>query len=162
MLKYINTAITFREIPDEITLCINLSRCEIHCKDCHSKYLWKDVGEELTSEVVDSLIKENTGITCICLMGGKDVSNIISYIKSKYKLQLAWYSGYDISTTLKQLNGIYPNYLKVGSYIKELGGLDNPNTNQRLYKIGTVIDSNNKQELVLTDITYKLNSKEAH
>ena len=47
MLKYVDTAITFSEVPDEVTLCINLSNCHFHCSACHSKYLWEDVGEEL-------------------------------------------------------------------------------------------------------------------
>ena len=27
MLKYVNTEITFAEVPDEISLCINISNC---------------------------------------------------------------------------------------------------------------------------------------
>ena len=39
MLKYVDSQITFREIPDEITLCINISNCPFRCKGCHSKEL---------------------------------------------------------------------------------------------------------------------------
>ena len=38
-MKYIDTKIVFSEVPDEITLAINISGCPIHCADCHSKYL---------------------------------------------------------------------------------------------------------------------------
>ncbi len=47
MLKYVDTAIVFSEIPGEITLAINISGCPNHCQGCHSKYLWKDYGEIL-------------------------------------------------------------------------------------------------------------------
>ena len=70
MLKYVETFIGLREIPDEIALCINLSLCPNHCKGCHSSYLAKDIGEELTFEKLQELIKQNKGITTIALLGG--------------------------------------------------------------------------------------------
>ena len=50
MLKYTNTDIVFQEIPDEVTLAVNLSGCPCHCPGCHSQYLWGDEGEPLTDE----------------------------------------------------------------------------------------------------------------
>ena len=47
-MKYVDTAVTFAEIPDQICLCINISGCQFRCPDCHSKYLWEDTGTELT------------------------------------------------------------------------------------------------------------------
>ena len=47
MLKYVDTKIVFREVPDEITLCINISNCPCHCKGCHSPYLAEDIGTVL-------------------------------------------------------------------------------------------------------------------
>ena len=35
MLKYVNTGIVFQEIPDEVTLAINISGCPCHCPGCH-------------------------------------------------------------------------------------------------------------------------------
>ena len=46
-MKYQYAKVTFQEIPDEITLCIAISGCKIHCKDCNQKNLWKDKGKEL-------------------------------------------------------------------------------------------------------------------
>ena len=57
MLKYVETAITFSEVPDEITLCINISNCPCHCKGCHSQYLWEDKGTILNEETLTSKIK---------------------------------------------------------------------------------------------------------
>ena len=50
MLRYADYDIVFQEIPDEVTLAINLSNCPNHCKGCHSAYLMEDVGEPLTEE----------------------------------------------------------------------------------------------------------------
>ena len=50
------------------------------------------------------------------------------------------------------------DYLKVGSYISNLGGLDSKTTNQRLYSL-KLIKTERKSvdyEIVYTDITYKL------
>ena len=63
MLKYINTEIVFAEVPDEITLAINLSNCQIHCPECHSKFLWKNSGKELSQRHLEKLISENEGVT---------------------------------------------------------------------------------------------------
>ena len=35
MLKYLNTQVTFSEIPDEITLCINITGCKVGCEGCN-------------------------------------------------------------------------------------------------------------------------------
>lgn len=32
MLKYLNTQVTFAEVPDEITLCINITGCKMGAK----------------------------------------------------------------------------------------------------------------------------------
>ena len=50
MLKYTDYDIVFQEIPDEVTLAINLSNCPNRCKGCHSPYLQQNVGEALTEE----------------------------------------------------------------------------------------------------------------
>ena len=53
MLKYYNSMITFSEVPDEISLCINISNCPIKCPDCHSNFLWEKIGKEITDECLD-------------------------------------------------------------------------------------------------------------
>ena len=70
--------VVFEEIPDEITLAINITNCPCKCPGCHSKFLWDDNGTELTVEVLHKLIKENDGITCVCFMGGdKDPEEVV-------------------------------------------------------------------------------------
>ena len=138
MLKYTDTQVTFREIPDEITLCINISGCPIRCPDCHSKELWNDIGTELSPEELLRLIRENNGITCVCFMGGDadiwEVRKLIHTVRNEYddELAIAWYSGQDEMhpVMLAELD-----YYKYGSYKKELGGLDSPTTNQKLWLV---------------------------
>lgn len=137
MLKYVDSIVTFTEIPDEITLCINISGCQIRCPDCHSKYLWEDVGKSLTGEVLEELINKNEGITCVCLMGGDhepyEVYELFKHIALQFPwLLLAWYSGLD--KTISYILSLV-DYYKVGHYDKNLGGLDKKTTNQRLFMI---------------------------
>ena len=42
MIKYYNAMVVFEEIPNEITLAINITNCPCHCKGCHSQFLWED------------------------------------------------------------------------------------------------------------------------
>lgn len=147
MLKYLNFDVTFAEIPDEITLCINITGCPNRCEGCHSKFLQEDIGITLYWDNLKKLIDGNKGITCVCFMGGDSdpsyINALAKIVKQNYDIKTAWYSGND---TLNEKYIDYLDYIKVGSYKKELDGLDNPNTNQRLYKII------NKEKI---DITFK-------
>lgn len=137
MLKYHSSYIGFREIPDEISLCINISNCPNNCNNCHSPWLKKDIGEVLSKEELLNLILNNKGITCVCFMGGDAEPSKIAELGQEVinkGLKSAWYSGRKdlpkYASVIKHLN-----YIKLGPYIEEKGPLDNPNTNQRLYKI---------------------------
>ena len=92
MLKYVNTDIVFQEIPDEVTLAVNISNCPCRCPGCHSQYLWQDVGEPLTMQAIDGFVKRyGRDITCICLMGGDAehdcVNKLAEYIHQQYPLR---------------------------------------------------------------------------
>ena len=142
-MKYTDTQVTFSEFPDEIALCINISNCPFHCPGCHSPELWEDIGTELTFDELNKLIQSNKGITCIGFMGGppEEVNMLAQYINAKYEnIKVGWYTGY--SHIPININTKWFYYIKIGPYIKELGGLDNPNTNQKFYKIenGQLID----------------------
>ena len=157
MIKYVDTEVVFREIPDEITLAINISNCPIHCPDCHSKELWKNIGKDLSQRALERLISENSGISCVCFMGGDSEPEIIPLLAEVVKkkgLKVGWYSGQEHFPNV-DLSSI--DFLKVGPYIKEKGGLDNPNTNQRLYsKIQVVEETSGKIFDYWTDITEEL------
>jgi len=133
-MKYLNTMITFSEFPDEIALCINITNCSFHCPGCHSPELWEDIGTELTKEKLSTLIESSNGITCVGFMGGtpKEVNSLGEYIKVKYpNLKVGWYWGGDeFPDEIESRNF---DYIKIGHYDDDLGGIDNPKTNQRFY-----------------------------
>lgn len=69
-LKYKGYAIVFQEVPNEITLAINICGCPHKCKGCHSQYLWLDDGDILEKDLNDIIDKYKDYITCVCFMGG--------------------------------------------------------------------------------------------
>ena len=147
MLKYVNTMVTFSEVPDEISLCIEISNCQCHCKNCHSPYLAEDIGEELNSHSLKKLIDDNKGITCISFMGGdsnpSDIDALAQWVKINYPLKVTWYSGRQELS--KDINLQWFEYIKLGPYIEELGPLNKPTTNQKFYKVeeGNLVDVTN-------------------
>lgn len=130
-MKYIDYAITFLEFPDEVSLCINISGCPIHCEACHSKYLWKDEGNVLNEQVIDTLLANNKGVTLIGFMGGdsdpSEINKLAKYSKSK-GVKVGWYSG--CSELSKEIDLTNFDYVKLGPYIKEKGPLNMKTTNQ--------------------------------
>ena len=138
MLKFTDTEVVFKEIPDEITLAINISNCPFHCPGCHSPELWEDVGNILNQESLFKLIEKNKGISCVSFMGGdidiESLNTLFQFIKKEFpELKVAWYSGRDHISDEVNLN--YIDFIKIGSYRKDLGGLEKRTTNQIMYKI---------------------------
>jgi anaerobic ribonucleoside-triphosphate reductase activating protein len=141
MLKYVDSKVTFTEIPDEITLCINISNCPCHCEECHSSYLAEDIGKSLNLEALTNLIDSNNGISCVCIMGGdanpSEVDDIAQDIKEYYpELKVAWYSGRQELSKEIELENF--NYIKLGPYIKDKGPLNCRTTNQVMLEIDVI------------------------
>ena len=138
MLKYVNTGIVFLEIPDEVTLAINISNCPCHCPGCHSRYLWEDIGLPLNTDAIDAFVEQyGTDITCISFMGGdadpKGVNLLAQYIHEEHpQFKVAWYSGKTVISAAVNKQDF--DYIKIGPFIKHLGPLKKPTTNQRLYR----------------------------
>lgn len=136
MIKFKDSYIVFEEIPDRISLAVNITNCQNNCVGCHSPELRLNNGEELTEEIIDKLINENYGIDCFLFMGeGKDRGRLLElakYIKRNYDLKAAIYSGRnDVEFDFYEVF----DYVKVGEYKKEFGPLNSPTTNQRLYRM---------------------------
>jgi len=137
-LKYISFDIVFQEVPDETTLALNITNCPYHCKGCHSKHLWKDIGKYIDDDIEDIINQYKNMITCVCFMGGDQCRNNLIYwlniIKNKYNLKTCLYTG---NESIENFNDIikYLDYIKIGSYKKEFGGLNHKTTNQKFYKI---------------------------
>ena len=160
MLKYVDTKVVFQEVPDEVTLAINISNCPCHCEGCHSSYLAEDIGTELTIEELVRLGTETEGITCIAFMGGdsdpKRINKLAKFVTEELDLKVAWYSGRQYIPD--EINISNFNYIKIGPYIPKLGGLDNENTNQIMYEVIEVHTLS--QRYMLKEITYKFRKHE--
>jgi anaerobic ribonucleoside-triphosphate reductase activating protein len=76
-------------------------------------------------------------ITCIAFMGGDaepmEVNRLAQYIRETYpELKVAWYSGrIRIPAMITKTDF---DYIKIGPFIRHLGPLKSPTTNQRLYR----------------------------
>lgn len=140
MLKLASYDIVFQEVPGEVTLALNLSNCPNRCKGCHSPHLWDDIGDTLDeTRLMELLERYGNSITCVCFMGGdnapQEINRLASMIRSLnfYSLKTAWYSGKETLAQEMSLDNL--DFLKLGAYQEQLGGLDSPTTNQRFYEI---------------------------
>lgn len=138
MLKYLFCKELFAEIPSEITLGVSLTGCTIRCKGCHSRELWEDKGIPLDVPELLRLIEEHKGITTVLLLGGEhDIDSLIElFYYARKRVKTAWYCGLDMLPKDKLGIMQYLDFIKLGHFDIDLGGLDSPTTNQHLYKIG--------------------------
>lgn len=136
MIKYESTLVTFTEVPDEISLCFNISNCPCRCKDCFEPWLRDDIGSELTLAAAQEKIDYNPYITTVCFMGGDadhlGLIELIRELREKYPmLKFAMYSGLEIwDDALSK----YLDYYKVGPFKPECGPMNKKTTNQHFYK----------------------------
>lgn len=165
MIKYTDAQITFREVPNEVSLSINISNCPYHCKGCHSPHLQKNIGKELTTDVLKKLFDENKDtVTCITFLGDggniKEIAELIKYCKLNGYLTCLYTGSENIDEIVDECEECL-DFIKIGPYIEELGGLDNPNTNQHFFEIRYEYDMNGEGWIEYEDITYKLQQTEA-
>lgn len=157
MLKYIYCKEIFSEVPWELTLGISISGCQIHCKGCHSRELWEDKGTPLTIEELQSLLDKHQGITCLCLLGGEhDIDSLTElFMYAHERIKTAWYCGLDMIP--KDKVGIleYLDFVKIGHYDQELGGLDSPITNQKFYKVESYSNNDSVKVIDITSVFHK-------
>lgn len=141
MLRYTDYNIVFQEIPDEVTLAINISGCPNRCTGCHSPWLWEDIGIQLTDEAFSELLsKYRNEVTCVCFMGGDADPAAVEHLALKVRelpavrpLKTAWYSGRQEISPLVRATSF--DFIKLGPYIAGLGSLKSMTTNQRLYAV---------------------------
>ena len=144
-MRFASYDIVFQEVPDEVTLAVNITGCPVRCKGCHSPHLWEDTGYILDEQALASLLADyGTDITCVALMGGdadtEGVYRLARWIHER-GVRTAWYSGR--TAIPKDCPVGCFDYIKTGPYIEALGGLKSPTTNQRLYRVmqdGTMKD----------------------
>lgn len=145
MIKYLPelTDIVLEEIPDRVALAVEITNCRGSCPGCHSPFLRRDIGEELTPEALDRLLEDNFGVDCLLFLGEGDdpeaLLRLAAHIRvGRPDIELALYSGRtDVEKEVKEMF----DYVKIGPYIAELGPLNERTTNQRLYRRGEDITS---------------------
>ena len=156
MIKYVSYAVTFAEVPDEISLTLAISNCGGHCPGCHSPELRQNIGRDLEEDLPLLLKKYKDQITCVCFLGqGNDpdaLNECLEYVH-RHGLNTCLYTGVD------EFEGdtTYLTYVKVGHYDEALGGLDNPKTNQRMYHLPAAYSADGIRLVTLEpiDITNK-------
>ena len=137
-LKCYSYDIVCQEIPDEVTLAVNISCCPNRCPGCHSPWLWENEGEPLTEELLENLMeKYGNAVTCFCFMGGDadpgEIGRLAGCIRQKRPdIKTGWYSGKE--SLPEGFDDCVLDYLKLGPYKAELGGLKSPQTNQKFFK----------------------------
>lgn len=147
MVRYHNFDIVFAEVPDEVTLALNLTRCPNRCPGCHSPHLRSDSGRVLDERELAGLLDTyGRSVTCVAFMGGDaeplEVAALSGAVRRSWPgLRTAWYSGRG-----ELPGGVDPaafDYIKLGPWIAARGPLSAPTTNQRLYRIdgnGAMVD----------------------
>lgn len=131
--------IVFQEVPGEISLAFYISGCSLACDGCHSEMLWsKKGGVELTEQEFLSLLNRyGSMVSCVLFMGGEwHETDLIERLKLAKSLgyKTALYTGEEsVSSEIER----HLDFLKVGRFIKDLGGLAFPNTNQKFISVLT-------------------------
>lgn len=93
----------------------------------------------MTEEMLSTLIgKYSAAITCFCFMGGDadphEIMRLSSFIKTEFPhIKTAWYSGRE--ELPEGFDIMVLDFIKLGPYKENLGGLKSPGTNQVLYKV---------------------------
>jgi anaerobic ribonucleoside-triphosphate reductase activating protein len=147
MLRFHNYDIVFQEVPGEVTLAVNITNCPNACKGCHSPHLMEDTGTVLDENTLAGLLeKYGNAVTCVCFMGGDAAPHEVEQLAAalhtitRRRIKTAWYSGRQSFPGNGSLQHF--DFVKLGPYIKQLGGLDCVSTNQRFYRIenSTMVD----------------------
>ncbi len=138
-MYYHNFQIALQEVPGEISLCFSISGCKIHCKGCHSPFLWKEEnGQLLTESYYNKLLEQYKDLaSCVLFMGGEWHENeLTTFLQSakqnNYKTCLYTGENHVSNQLLSQLT-----FLKTGKWDEDLGGLDSNKTNQQFIEVKT-------------------------
>lgn len=139
MIKFLpeSVSVVLEEVPDRVTLAVDITNCQGHCEGCHSPWLRGDFGTELTPERLDALIDDNFGVNCFLFLGeGNDVPALLKlarHLNEKYPdMEVALYSG--LPHTDDRVWEVF-DYVKTGPYRRSYGPLNSPSTNQRMYRL---------------------------
>ena len=166
-------AVTLSEIPGKTALVIEFNNCHQMCPGCHSPHLWEKTAEYSLGQVLEAVdMQVLPDINCILLMGGttngitmEDLRILVEALYKEFGIPVAVYSGCpeDELMNMEMLSWFGLEWLKTGDYRAELGGIENPRSNQKLYRKEMVHTLRNHQyprvSYYWDDITEKLRKK---
>lgn len=143
-MNFYDFQIVFQEVPGEISLCFYITGCSIGCEGCHSPFLWnKDKGDELELSLYTSLLEKYQAIaSCVLFMGGEwEQGTLIDYLKiaQSHGFKTCLYTGQD---WIPRSIANHLDYVKLGPWITEKGGLDQITTNQQFIDLKTKTNIN--------------------
>lgn len=136
-LYFFNKDVVFQEVPNEVSLSFAIAGCSNNCKNCS----WQNVKMQrkpLSANVFENYLKKYKGLaSCVVFLGGdwkpRTLLNRLKKAK-EYGFKTCLYTGKnDVSAEIKE----QLDYLKVGPYIEELGGLASEKTNQKFIEVKT-------------------------
>lgn len=139
ILHYSHEDIVWQEVPGETSLAYTLTGCPLGCKGCHSVETWPvGSGTALqTDYFLSRLALYQDLITCVLFLGGEWQPQALLRLLRLSKdrgLKTCLYTGLDtVSSELIQAL----DYLKTGPWLAARGGLDNPNSNQKLIHVAS-------------------------
>lgn len=138
-MHFSHEQVVFQEVPDEVSLAYTISGCPLRCPGCHSAYTWPpETGTLLSEDYFCQRLQTYAGlITCVLFMGGEWLeAQLLPLLKMARQqgLKTCLYTGHDRVTPELEAE---LTYLKTGPWIRELGGLDSPTTNQRFTDLRT-------------------------
>ncbi|MAD30348.1 MAG: anaerobic ribonucleoside-triphosphate reductase activating protein [Flavobacteriaceae bacterium] len=143
-MYYFDFQVVLQEVPGEISLCFSISGCKLQCNGCHSPFLWKENnGTKLSLDTYfNKIIQYKDQATCVLFMGGewhKEELITMLQLANKYGYKTCLYTGEEvISDEIKK----HLTFLKTGRWEKELGGLENKNTNQLFIEVASNLKLN--------------------
>ena len=130
----------WQEVPNEVALAYTISGCPLRCFGCHSADTWTmGIGLKLTPEYFAQRLEQYSGLmSCVLFLGGEWHTQLTDYLKMarNKNLTTCLYTGLERADLKPELTEQL-TYLKTGPWKRELGGLDNPRTNQRFYDLRT-------------------------
>ena len=139
MLCFAEAGLSQAEVPCEVSLCIYISGCLNHCKDCSYPELQiTDYGNPLSEYLFDLVELYLPRITCVCFLGEgentkedrEELINYANFIKAK-GLKICLYSGRntDIEDWMRGFE-----YIKLGAFDINRGALTEKTTNQVMFQ----------------------------
>lgn len=142
-MRYENCYVSFTEFPNRVSLVITITGCPFKCEGCHSPELRNPgLGTPLDIYKLNELMYlYEDSVDNIIFFGGDQYREeflvLLKHLKTYTKKDIILWTG---------ANKVHPeilqllDYVKLGKYIKSLGGLDSPNTNQVFLKLPEQLD----------------------